>query len=104
MTITERNTRLVEFFGRCNQILQKKGGDYNPSGIAFDDLEEAAKDLGIKKSGVLWIYMGKHISAIRSYIRYNKMHSENIGGRLMDLANYCAMMAVLLKTERRAIR
>jgi hypothetical protein len=101
MNIEERNIKLSEFFDECKAILISKGKDYNPTGIAFDDLNEAAKDIDRGPVHVLWIYMGKHISAIRTFIRRGNVASEPVRGRLMDLANYCAMMAVLQDSEKR---
>ncbi len=100
MNIEERNAKLSLFFQDGLYILAKKGKDYNPTDMAFDDLRHAAKTLGIKLSGVLWVYMQKHINAVESYIKNGSMASEPIRGRLMDLANYCGMMAVLIEEEK----
>jgi hypothetical protein len=103
MNIEERNAKLGEFFDECKAILISKGADYNPTGVAFDDLAEAAKDIGRGPIQVLWIYMSKHISAIRSFVRKGDVASEPIRGRLIDLSNYCAMLAVLQDSEKRKI-
>ncbi len=103
MNIEERNAKLNEFFDECKAILISKGKDYNPTNIAFDDLNEAAKDIDRGPIQVLWVYMSKHISAIRSFVRKGNVASEPIRSRLMDAANYCAMMAVLQDSEKRKI-
>ncbi|MCQ9207655.1 MAG: hypothetical protein NG740_07235 [Omnitrophica bacterium] len=98
MDITERNAKLSGFFKECVKLLESKGKDYNPTGVAFDDLQEAAKDIGRGPVQVLWVYMGKHIAAVRSFVKNGAVASEPIEKRLMDLANYCGMMCVLLES------
>lgn len=103
MNIEERNAKLNEFFDECKTILISKGKDYNPTGIAFDDLNEVAKDIGRGPIQVLWVYISKHISAVRTFVRKGDVASEPIRSRLIDIANYCSMLAVLQDSEKRKI-
>lgn len=96
MDLKERNDRIRDFFREAEAILIAKGKDYNPTGIAFEDIKQTAKDLGVVPEKVLWVFMTKHIAAVRSYIEKGAVASEPVDGRLKDLANYCAMMAVLI--------
>ena len=100
MTIEERNKFLKVFFKSCEEVLETKGRDYTPDGIAFSDVIDTANDIGITPEKVLWIAMKKHISAVKSYVKYGRLESEPIKNRLIDIANYAALIAVLLETKK----
>lgn len=100
MDIKVRNIKLANFFEDCLTILENKGSDYNPSGIAFSEIRAEAADLGLKPEQVMLVLAGKHWGAIKTYVKTGKLTSEPIKERLKDLANYCALMSVLLEDQK----
>ena len=101
MNIKERNEKLAVFFEACEKILEKKGIDYNPDGIAFSEIYGEAAALGLRPESYMGVLMSKHWGAIKSYINTGKAASEPIHERLKDLANYCAMMSVMIEEEKK---
>lgn len=100
MNIEMRNVKLRGFLNDCCDILESKGRDYNPDGVAFSEIRAEAKDLGLKPEQVLLVLAGKHWGAIKTYVRTGQLASEPVRERLKDLANYCALMAVLLEDNQ----
>jgi hypothetical protein len=101
MNIKERNKRLADFFVECAAILEKKGGDYNPDGVAFSEIKKEAEDLGLRPEQVMLVLAGKHWGAIKTYVKTQKLTTEPIRERLKDLANYMALMAVMLEANKK---
>lgn|SRR3990167_2543724 len=97
MTTNECIEKIKEFFYECTLIAEKKGRDYNPGGIAFKNVRELAEEIDVSDEKIIWIAMAKHISSIKSYIKLGKLESEPIRERLKDLANYAALLAVLIE-------
>lgn len=98
MNVNERNIRLHNFFqSECMDILEKKGKDYNPNGVAFDEIYSEASALGLRPEQYLCVLMSKHWGAIKTYCGTGNLTSEPIRERLKDLANYCAIMAIILE-------
>lgn len=100
MNITERNEKLKIFFQECEVILGKKGSDYNPDGTAFSEIKHEAVDLGLRPEQVMLALAGKHWGAIKTYVKTERLATEPIRERLKDLANYCALMAVMLEENQ----
>ena len=100
MNISERNLKLGSFFQECQEILEKKGSDYNPDGVAFSEIRGEAEDLGLRPEQVMMVLAGKHWGAIKTYVKTQKLATEPIKERLKDLANYCALMAVMLEEKQ----
>lgn len=96
MNMLERDDYLMRFFSECGDILKKKGADYNPEGVPFSEIKATAAKLGIKPEQVLTVYMDKHWNAIVSHAKRGQLESEPIRERLKDLANYCALYAVMI--------
>jgi len=96
MSMVERDNSLKDFFIECLAILEKKGADYNPEGVPFSEIKATAAKLGIKPEQVLTVYMDKHWNAIMSHAKKGQLESEPIRERLKDLANYCALYAVMI--------
>ncbi len=96
MDMQTRQMETEKFFQGCLDIYSNKGADYNPTGVAFKDVRENAAAMGLTGEQVVGVFMSKHYVAVQSWIMDPKRKtSEPIKGRLMDLANYCAMLAVM---------
>lgn len=89
--------RLVAFLDECKDLMTQKGKDYNPT-LYFKEVCETADEVGISPVHVLWVLARKHIGAIIRYMKDGQVASEPIRERLKDLANYAALIAVMLET------
>jgi len=101
MTLDERQQATNEFFEGCKNIMAQKGKDYNPDGTAFAETEAEAKEIGVTPLKVLWILMRKHLSAIIAYVQKEGLVSEPIESRLMDVANYMALMYAWIQANKK---
>lgn len=100
MDMKTRQERTEKFFQRCLEVYSNKGADYNPTGVAFKDVRGNAEAMGLRDLQVVGVFMSKHYAAVQSWIKDpDRKTSEPIVGRLMDLANYCAMLAVMSEGE-----
>lgn len=90
-----------EFFRDAFAEMTRKSGDYQNDGKAFGDVFAVAEETNMRPIFILYIHMCKHLTAIRRFVNGNDLKSEDIQGRLIDAANYCAMMSQLIKLERR---
>lgn len=100
MTYEERQALTDKFFEECKKIMLKKGPDYTVNGQAFKDCDETADDIGCSPLAVLWIGFRKHLAAVKNFIKYGKVESEPIDGRLMDAANYLSLMYAKIEYAR----
>jgi len=99
MTVETMLKDCSTFFTHSMNELTRKAPDYKgPDGQAFGDLGEIARDMECSIERVALIHASKHWTAIKRYLLGNELKSENIRKRLMDLANYCAMIDVLIES------
>jgi len=99
MNLVQQNAIAEKFFIKCQELLKSKGSDYTPEDIAFKDVMEIARDLQVSPRKVLWVYARKHFTAIRRWIRDGDVNSEPIETRLIDMANYCALLYVMSRDQ-----
>jgi hypothetical protein len=92
-----------EFFDRlCHAeqtLLTNKGLEYSGNENRFRNFEALGNELKLDKKLILWVYLKKHLDAIRSYITGDYAGSESIIGRIMDARNYLALLAGMIEEE-----
>jgi len=80
-----------------------KNSDYasrGANGDPFTNFDDIAADTGITPEQVLYIYMAKHLRAIRAYITHGTLESgESLWGRIIDARNYLAILAGMAKAK-----
>lgn len=96
MDMLEKNIRLKKFFEECMEVLKSKGMDYDSGVDSFSGIKGTAGRLRLKPEQILIVLMDKHWSAILSHAERGQLESEPIRERLKDLANYCALYAVMI--------
>lgn len=99
MNLEQREILTDKFIEKMQKILKTKGRDYTIDDDPFKDLREIAQDLDISPMKVMWVFARKHLSAIKNYIKTGRVESEPIEERLIDLANYCALLYALINEE-----
>jgi hypothetical protein len=86
----------TDFNGECTAMLVKKGPDYCHSLDRLENFKEAGREWGVDPLVVWAVYFGKHIAAIRKYVKDRKTSSEPIRGRFMDARNYLDLGLALI--------
>jgi hypothetical protein len=79
-------------------IVELKGGDYAKGEDQFDNFRRGAASLGLTPLQVWAVYWLKHVDAILTVVG-GGVPSEPVRGRFIDLINYSALGAALLKEE-----
>ena len=96
MNLDKRDQLITKFYSDALEMVKRKGRDYEPGGEAFANLLAEAKELGVHPMQFLLVHMSKHWAALRSYVRKGNLLSEDIEGRLIDIANYAALFHCLI--------
>tara|TARA_R110002020_G_scaffold130699_2_gene292293 strand:- start:1544 stop:1885 length:342 start_codon:yes stop_codon:yes gene_type:complete len=60
------------------------------------NFENIALNVDLKPMQVLSIYLHKHISSLRNYLKDGREYSEPIEGRISDIINYLLLMVAML--------
>lgn len=86
------------------QLVILKGTDYSPEPVAMTEVFFTGADLDVDVPQVLWVHVRKHLSAIANYMQGTKLNSEDIRSRLMDVANYMALIDSYIADPVRFLR
>lgn len=100
MTHGEQRAAAVEFFKAAHTrfatdgltLIVLKGADYAPEPVAMTEVFFTAADISTSAEQILWVHVRKHLSAIANYMAGQQLKSEDIRSRLLDVANYMALI------------
>jgi hypothetical protein len=94
MTVDEQTRAAARFYGNAAALLSQKGRDYAPEDVVFLDVMRQAADAETSVEQVMWILLQKHLTAVRRHVLHGYTMTESIASRLVDAANFLALMAV----------
>lgn len=101
MTNDKWNEMAEEFLGEMRSTLVQKARDYNDDQLdRLDNFKAIAAITGLSPSMVGFVLAAKHITAIARHCRGNKCVTEDVRKRLIDLGNYCILIAGLDEDEK----
>ena len=81
-----------KFYSDGIELITLKGSDYAPEKVAMTEVFFTAADISTSADQVLWVHVRKHLSAIANYMSGQELRSEDIRSRLLDVANYMALI------------
>lgn len=94
-----RNKVIAEFFSeKCMRLLETKGNDYtgnrrNPSMNAnFSEVSDMLGYPGVDKYVVWFVYFGKHLTTLFTWLKTRKVESESFESRIADMVNYLLIL------------
>lgn len=101
------NVDMMDLFQELQTVernmLLRKGHDYasrGDLGNPFENFDVIAEEVDLPSERVLYIYMAKHLRAIKAYIDYGTLESgESLWGRIIDIRNYLALLAGMAKAK-----
>ena len=64
------------------------------------NFEHIGKTLGLTPMKVLSVYLQKHISSLLNYLKTEKVYTESIEGRIMDMINYLLLLLCMIRTYK----
>jgi len=102
MKTGEFNILVAEFFGECQDILDKATLDYATENDRLANFKELAIILDTTPGEVLMVYFMKHLISIRNYYKGRQSNREDIRGRFKDAVNYLILGLALVEEERDA--
>lgn len=73
-----------------------KGHDYAGDEDALSNFKESGEDAGITPEQAWLVFFGKHLSAIKTYVREGSVQSEPIEGRILDAILYLYLLLGLV--------
>ena len=100
MNIKEQLDLNRAFFNDCMDVMEPKSHDYATQGIVLVEMFRQAWELDITPQKVMWVLIRKHMTAIREYINSQKVESEPIDARLIDVANQMALLDIVINREK----
>lgn len=104
MKFTEFDAVQAEIFAKCVEMKTSKGVEYANSDERFGNFNRLAERLGVSRNQVLYVYLTKHMDAIESYIRFGKVKSEPIEGRIVDAITYLTLLAGMIREDEGRIK
>ena len=101
MTNNEFKVLLGVQYAELLKMTATKGREYtNDNTDQLINFKEQAAELGMRPEQVLMVYLNKHLSAIKSYVRTGQVHSEPIEGRITDAILYLVLLRGLITDGR----
>lgn len=100
MKVVEMSTGIRKFLFDCAELADQKNHDYHPDGVAYLEILQTAFETGITVEQDLWGRVRKQMSALRRFVIDGHVESEPPKQRMMDIANYMAIMAYWLEHKR----
>jgi len=73
--------------------------EYAQSDNVFENFEDTAARLGLRREEVAYIFLDKHMRGIASYIRGKRDQRDSIRGRIIDALNYLLLLGAMLEEE-----
>jgi hypothetical protein len=98
------NIGLTTFMADCIALAAKKNFDYHPDGVAYLEILQTAFETGITVEQDLWGRVRKQMSALRRFVIEGYVESETPKSRMMDVANYMAILAFWTEHKHRLIK
>lgn len=90
-----------EIFAECNMARTAGQKEYaHDTDNAFRNFEFLARELGLDRKMVLWVYMRKHIDGILSYINGHRSQREDVRGRIKDTIVYLCLLWGMIDEEQ----
>lgn len=108
MNQTDFDRYVKYLISKSADILVAKGADYAGGADRLANFKRGAELTGATPTQVAFVYLSKHYDAIATYVRETSnpvqvgtgyAPSEPIEGRLLDLINYCFLLASLIYEE-----
>lgn len=82
------------------ELLDKKGHEYAADHDALANFKSKI-EIGVSPLQVAMIFMDKHYSSIKSYVKLgHELSDESIEGRIHDMRNYLALLYMLVQEHK----
>jgi hypothetical protein len=101
VTVRDQIDFTTRFFDECLAIMQSKGLDYAPKGIALSEAWWTAAETNTTPELSIYNAMRKHWGAVQTAVRTgNPLHAESLRNHLTDIANFAVLMAFVIDHKK----
>ena len=97
MNTKDFNMLMSNTFNNLDGISRTKGIEYAGEVDRLANFRRLGLELDLDPEHVLWVYLTKHLDAIRSYLRAHVVLSEPIEGRIDDAILYLILLKGLIQ-------
>ena len=96
MTKEHFRRTIRQLYERLLELTVSKGEEYTDRDEhnQFQNFEDLAEQLDLSREKVLWVFLQKHLNAIRTYVKDDgqRVQSEPIAGRIDDAILYLLLL------------
>jgi hypothetical protein len=104
MQWSEKEKVFDEVVEMLAKLQKTKGGEYSSPVDCLQNFKNG-EEIGVRPIQKNFIFLDKHYSSIKSYIKLGKeLSDEPIEGRILDAMNYLFLMYCLIKEEKDTIK
>lgn len=100
MKRTDFTDLLDRTFAEVRDINSSKGNEYASEDEALANFYNRAEEYGVDPKVVCGIFLGKHVDAVKAFIRTGDVRSEPIEGRIHDVILYSVLLLGLVEDGR----
>lgn len=100
MNSTDLTALMERTFGQVRALNSSKGREYADDDEALRNFYNRADEFGTDPLVVCGIFLGKHLDAIKAYIKTGEVLSEGIDGRVHDAILYLVLLLGLVEDGR----
>lgn len=98
MTFEQFDNFQAELLAEVVEMKNTKGKEYANSESRFANFDRLSKELVLTNTQIAWVYVTKHLDAIKSRIRTQETYStEPIRGRIVDAITYLTLIAGMIQ-------
>lgn len=80
----------------CKSLLLAKGHDYSGLENRLSNFLEGSKEIDVPVMKFLWPYLDKHLRAIKTYVRGERLTGENVQEKIKDSINYLLLLSAII--------
>lgn len=99
----EQQTKIVkQTMKELLDLLDRKGKEYTVGDAdCLANFKRQAEDVGVRPDQIALVFMNKHWSSIKSYVKVGKeISDEPIEGRIHDLINYLLLLKCIIHEQK----
>jgi hypothetical protein len=101
MKWNEQQAEFDKMVEELKDLLFNKGKEYAGDTDALGNFKTGL-DIGVSPLQKLYIFLDKHLSSIKSYVKHGQVFSnEPIEGRISDAINYLFLLRCLIVEKKR---
>lgn len=100
MNVQDFDQVAEQFQAKMRELLNTKGTDYSVDHDRLSNFKFVGQQADITPFQTWMVFACKHWTAISRFVKTGQLTDEPIEMRLIDLANYCVLLAALIHEQK----